>query len=188
MKVKQGEKGGHGLLLWSAVVLLLMGCVFRISHQGSGILAEAGKLMGAVALALGLLAGEMYAVRLSGKWRYGIVAGLFCLGAILGAATKEMPGWYLMVYSVSVGLVIGENRNSGWLGVVKSLLPAIVLPLLAFLLKASGMFLLYLWIPVGWRSLAAVQPDGTPGAGCWMYVSAWACCLQRQVCMWVICM
>ena len=97
MKVKQGENGGHGLLLWSAAVLLLMGCVFRISHQGSGILAEAGKLMGAVVLALGFLAGEMYAVRLPGKWRYGIVAGLFCLGVILGAATKAMPGWYLML-------------------------------------------------------------------------------------------
>ena len=146
MKVKQG---GHGLLLWSAAVLLLMGCVFRISHQGSGILAEAGKLMGAVVLALGLLAGEMYAIRLSGKWRYGIVAGLFCLGVILGMELEALPGWYVMLYSVSVGLVIGENRNSGWLGVVKSLIPAIVLPLLAFLLKASGMFLLYLWIPVG---------------------------------------
>lgn len=149
MKVKQGENAGHGLLLWSAVVLLLMGCVFRISHQGSGVLAEAGKLMGAVVLALGFLAGEMYAVRLPGKWRYGIVAGLFCLGVILGIVLEALPGRYVMLYSVSVGLVIGENRNNGWLGVVKSLLPAIVLPLLAFLLKASGMFLLYLWTPVG---------------------------------------
>lgn len=149
MKVKQGENGGHGLLLWSAAVLLLMGCVFRISHQGSGVLVEAGKLIGAVVLALGFLAGEMYAVRLPGKWRYGIVAGLFCLGVILGIVLEALPGWYVMLYSVSVGLVMGENRNSGWLGVVKSLLPAIALPLLGFLLKASGMFLLYLWIPVG---------------------------------------
>ena len=108
MKVKQG---GRGLLLWSAVVLLLMGCVFRISHQGSGILAEAGKVMGAVVLALGLLAGEMYAIRLSGKWRYGIVAGFFCLGVILGMELEALPGWYVMLYSVSVGLVMGENRG-----------------------------------------------------------------------------